>query len=156
MTGLCRVSFNGRGLAPHRADLRHDARRDPGAGRLGGGGAARGDGSLGRTGRRCGVLDRLGLQDAAQFRIDDDGLAVKLPKRTCDRTIFSFGHFPLANRWLAITDNEGTGHPILRRVEHDSERLRPGSPAMKGHEPMDWQAFEAPWRKGSASWTRLR
>ena len=144
------------------------------------------------------VLDRLGLRDAVQFRIDDDdglavdyvarlrkmagamagydawtfsiarglvasfypgeparaygldmpflgaGLAVRLPPRMRGgRTIFGFGHFRLARRWQAVTDNEGPGYLILRMPEHDSADLRPGSRAMKGHEPMEWAAFEA-------------
>ncbi len=75
------------------------------------------------------------------------GLAVRLPANRRDRTIFGFGHFRLANRWTAITDNGGPGHLILRMAEHDSEPLRPGSRAMRGHTAMDWADFEAAMAK---------
>ncbi len=71
------------------------------------------------------------------------GLAARLPpKWTGLATIYGFGHFSLAKRWHAITDNDGPGFLLTHLDHHDSARLEEGSAAMRGHEALEWGDFK--------------
>lgn len=70
------------------------------------------------------------------------GAATLLPPRwTGVTTIFGFGHFGLMNRWHALLDNEGRGFLVTHLEDQDSARLEPGSVALRGHTPIDWDNF---------------